>query len=51
MKFPGAARPAEAIRLSARKVAAVGGLWQFDCRASIGERVVAEGVVVLSEAG
>ncbi len=50
MKFPGAARPAESIRLSARKVAAVGGLWQFDCRASIGERVVAEGVVVLSEA-
>jgi len=49
MKFPGAARPAEEIRLRARKAAVVGGLWQFDCQATVGERVVAEGVVVLSE--
>jgi 3-hydroxyacyl-[acyl-carrier-protein] dehydratase len=49
MKFPGAARPGEEVRLHARKVAAVGGLWQFECRALVGERVVAEGVVVLSE--
>jgi len=50
MKFPASARPAEEIRLSAHKVAAVGGLWQFECQATVGERVVAEGVVVLSEA-
>ncbi len=49
MKFPSAARPDEELRLYARKVAAVGGLWQFECRASVGDRVVAEGVVVLSE--
>ncbi len=49
MKFPSAARPAEEVRLLARKVAVVGGLWQFECRATVGDRVVAEGVVVLSE--
>lgn len=49
MKFPAAARPAEEIRLRARKAGAVGPLWQFECRAAVGERVVAEGVVVLSE--
>ena len=49
MKFPAAARPDEELRLHARKVATVGGLWQFECRACVGERVVAEGVVVLSE--
>jgi 3-hydroxyacyl-[acyl-carrier-protein] dehydratase len=51
MKFHAAARPAEEIRLTAHKVAAVGGLWQFDCRATVGDRVVAEGVVVLNEVG
>ena len=50
MKFPGAARPAEEIVLRAEKRGAVGGLWQFEVIARIGERVVAEGVVVLSEA-
>ncbi len=50
MKFPGAARPAEAIDLSARKVAVIGGLWQFDVSARVGERRVAEGIIVLSEA-
>jgi 3-hydroxyacyl-[acyl-carrier-protein] dehydratase len=49
MKFPGAARPGEEVRLLARKSAAMGGLWQFECRATVGERVVAEGVVVLNE--
>ena len=29
----------------------VGGLWQFDVVARVGGRIVAEGVVVLSEAG
>jgi 3-hydroxyacyl-[acyl-carrier-protein] dehydratase len=50
MKFPGAVRPAERIELCARKVAVVGGLWQFDCEARVAERVVASGVIVLSEA-
>lgn len=49
MKFPAAAGPGEEIRLAARKAAMVGGLWQFEVRASIGERTVAEGVIVLSE--
>jgi 3-hydroxyacyl-[acyl-carrier-protein] dehydratase len=50
MKFPAAAGPDEEVRLHARKVAAVGGLWQFDVRAVVDGRTVAEGVVVLSEA-
>ena len=50
MKFPDAARPAETIELRARKVAAVGGLWQFEVEARVAERTVAGGVVVLSEA-
>jgi 3-hydroxyacyl-[acyl-carrier-protein] dehydratase len=49
MKFPAAVRPAEEIHLHARKVGAVGGLWQFEVRATVGELVVAEGVIVLSE--
>jgi 3-hydroxyacyl-[acyl-carrier-protein] dehydratase len=49
MKFPSAAGPGEEIRLVARKAVVVGGLWQFDVRASTGDRLVAEGVVVLSE--
>jgi 3-hydroxyacyl-[acyl-carrier-protein] dehydratase len=49
MKFPAAALPGEEIRLHARKAGAVGGLWQFEVRATVGERVVADGVVVLSE--
>ena len=49
MKFPGAVRPQEEITLRAQKRAAVGGLWQFEVSARIGERVVAEGTVVLNE--
>lgn len=49
MKFPAAAGPGEEIRLTARKAATVGGLWQFEVRASVGDRTVAEGVIVLSE--
>ncbi len=49
MKFPGAVRPQEEITLRAEKRGAVGGLWQFDVVARVGERVVAEGVVVLNE--
>lgn len=50
MKFPAAAGPGEEIHLRARKVAVAGGLWQFEVRASVGERTVADGVIVLSEA-
>ena len=49
MKFPGAVRPQEEIALRAEKRGAVGGLWQFEVSARVGERVVAEGVVVLNE--
>ena len=49
MKFPSAVGPDEGVNLQARKIATVGNLWQFDVRATVEERVVAEGVVVLSE--
>ena len=49
MKFPGAVRPQEEITLHAAKRGAVGGLWQFDVSARVGERLVAEGVVVLNK--
>ena len=50
MKFPSAARPGEVLALDARKVGAVGGLWQFAVEARVGGRVVAEGVIVLAAA-
>ena len=49
MKFASAARPNEEISLWARKIAVLGGLWQFEVRATVQERAVAEGVLVLSE--
>ena len=49
MKFPRAVRPRETISLTARKVAVVGALWQFEVAARVGEDTVAEGVVVLGE--
>lgn len=49
MKFLGAARPGEQIELSARKLGTAGRLWQFEVAAQIGERRVAEGIIVLSE--
>ncbi len=51
MKFLRAVRPGEEIALTARKVAVVGTLWQFEVAARVRGEVVAEGVVVLSEAG
>jgi len=51
MKFLRAVRPADEITLSARKVAVVGALWQFEVVARVCGDVVAEGVIVLSEAG
>ena len=49
MKFPAAVRPQEEITLRAKKRGVVGGLWQFDVVARVGERVVAEGAIVLNE--
>lgn len=49
MKFPSSARPGETITLHARKLTTVGALWQFEARADVEGRVVAEGQVVLSE--
>ena len=51
MKFPRPARPSDEIALTARKVAVVGALWQFEVTARVRAAVVAEGVIVLSEAG
>jgi 3-hydroxyacyl-[acyl-carrier-protein] dehydratase len=50
MKFLRAVRPDDAITLSARKVAMVGGLWQFEVVARVRGETAAEGVIVLSEA-
>ncbi len=49
MKFLRPVRPREVLALHARKIAAVGGLWQFEVSARVGGSAVAEGVVVLSE--
>ena len=51
MKFPSSAGPGETIHLHARKIASVGALWQFETKATVGDRVVAEGIVVLAEHG
>ena len=51
MKFLQAVRPADEISLCARKVAVVGALWQFEVTARVRGEVVAEGVIVLGEAG
>jgi 3-hydroxyacyl-[acyl-carrier-protein] dehydratase len=49
MKFPSSALPGEQITLRARKLTGVGSLWQFETSASVGERLVAEGQIVLGE--
>ena len=49
MKFFRAVRPREALIFRAKKRMEMGGLWQFEVGAWVGEEVVAEGVVVLSE--
>ena len=50
MKFLAAVRPEEEITLSARKIGSVGGLWQFEVQARVADQMVAEGMIVLSEA-
>lgn len=51
MKFLRPVRPDDEIVLSARKTAVIGTLWQFEVAARVRGETVAEGVVVLSEAG
>lgn len=48
MKFFSAVRPEEEILLHAEKLGQVGDLWQFKTAASVGDKVVAEGQLVLS---
>jgi 3-hydroxyacyl-[acyl-carrier-protein] dehydratase len=48
MKFFSAVRPEEEILLRAEKLAQVGELWQFKTQASVGEKLVAEGQLVLT---
>lgn len=48
MKFFQAVRPEEEIVLRAEKLGQIGGLWQFKAQASVGERLVAEGQLVLN---
>ena len=48
MKFFSAVGPEEEIILRAEKVAQVGDLWQFKTEARVGEKVVAEGQLVLN---
>ncbi|MDB6149444.1 MAG: hydroxymyristoyl-ACP dehydratase [Chthoniobacter sp.] len=49
MKFLAPVRPAQLIELTARKLGAIGGLWQWEVSARVAGSVVAEGVLVLSE--
>lgn len=49
MKFPAAALPEESISLEASKTGEMGGLWMFQACAAVGERIVAEGQLVLNE--
>jgi 3-hydroxyacyl-[acyl-carrier-protein] dehydratase len=50
MKFPAAAGPEELILLEAKKTGELGGLLIFSVKAAVGERVVAEGQIVLNRA-
>jgi 3-hydroxyacyl-[acyl-carrier-protein] dehydratase len=48
MKFRRPVRPDELITLTATKLGAAGGLWQFAVEASVGGEVAAEGAIVLA---
>ena len=48
MKFFSAVHPEQEILLRAEKLAQVGELWQFKTQASVGEKLVAEGQLVLN---
>lgn len=49
MKFPSAARPEEPISLRAQKSAELEGLLHFEVQARVGDRVVAEGTLILND--
>jgi 3-hydroxyacyl-[acyl-carrier-protein] dehydratase len=49
MKFPKAVLPGETILLEAKKIGGMPPLFQFETRASVGNQVVAEGAIILSE--
>jgi 3-hydroxyacyl-[acyl-carrier-protein] dehydratase len=49
MKFPSAARPGEEITLFAKFAGAAGGLVQCAVEARVGDRSIADGVIVLAE--
>lgn len=49
MKFASAAGPGEELFLEARLAGELAGAWQFEVRASVGGRTVAEGRLVLGE--
>lgn len=49
MKFLSPVRPSQEVRWHARKHGEIGGLLQFAVSASVESRVVAEGIIVLSE--
>ncbi len=49
MKFTAPVRPGEKITLHARKIATVGGLWQFEVAARVAGTDVAAGMIVLAE--
>jgi 3-hydroxyacyl-[acyl-carrier-protein] dehydratase len=49
MKFLRAVRPDDTVTLTARKLGGVGGLLQFETSAHVGDALVAEGNIVLSE--
>ncbi len=48
MKFFAAVRPEEEVSLRAEKLAEVGELWQFKVTARVGDKLVAEGQLVLN---
>jgi 3-hydroxyacyl-[acyl-carrier-protein] dehydratase len=48
MKFPSAAKPGETLKIEVTKKGELGPLLQFDGRVTIGDRVVAEGGIILS---
>ena len=49
MKFLRPVRPDELVTLRAKKLGSVGGLLQFETSARVGDTVVAEGSIILSE--
>ena len=50
MKFLKPVLPGSSVTFTAEKAAEIGGLWQFHTKASVGDEVVAEGVIVLAAA-